>query len=877
MTRHLLKFFILTALVLLPGSITYAAEHPTCVNYIDSAWFSDDSVSDWCDEIGDYDPTDQNDQRLLRLVNRFAPLTIVVRNKCDIFKGDSEVDQYCNELGSLVTNLDTPENQRRYASTAGILFERMLELASDPSDPLNLGDAREREIEDANTNLRLIDNYIVADGPVSQDPLKDISAACNFDFDDPIATGIMCLSNLAEPVFAWIVSVSTYLLNVAINVSVLQFKTLAEMEGITLMWTVLRDALNIVFIAALIWAGIGTVLGMKSVHWQSTVVNVIIAALLINFSMVFAKIIIDISNILSLTFYYGAAETGSTAAGGIPDIATQIVKALHFSVEAASAGAVATMIGAIGNILVNLLTAIVLFVAACMFIVRSVVLIFLLVLSPVAFMGSIMPFLKTYETQWWGELKKQCIIAPVYLFLFFATIKIITAKNAAGQSIKDVALSTGSAGAFIFYCLVLGMLIFALIAAQKVGAAGFKFATQTGGALAFGGTGWLGRKVLGTGGAALMRSEGLKAQAAQSGFRGAMARGVLYSGAAATKSTFDLRGRDSFKKLASTTGVGFGQASKSTFDKNREEREKKAVERSKLFAPQTDLEKEMVKAANKAFIEDPANQEKLQKLTKLVAAEEAKIKDSEEYKAKHGDKLSTKKSEVAAREAELDANMKRINDAVQAEDKKLATMRMGLKTGLRTQAEVDAQEKIVSDMKDSQKLAQEAKNTDKQLKDLKTEEADLRKKANKYLTEKLKGNKDYKEKEFMLARGIIDQEKIKGFSDDKEGKKAKDEYIKAQGDKEKKFVSGDYFKEQYAGVLAAGKAAVIPFTGEMPFGIPYVARSAREQAAAVRAKIGGKSKAQQLEDELKKKLKEEADEEAKEKAATEEKTKPSDA
>ena len=67
-------------------------------------------------------------------------------------------------------------------------------------------------------------------------------------------------------------------------------------------WIVVRDLSNIFFILVLLYVAIQTILGIGH-DTKKVIVNVVVMALLINFSMFFTKVVIDSSNILALVFY----------------------------------------------------------------------------------------------------------------------------------------------------------------------------------------------------------------------------------------------------------------------------------------------------------------------------------------------------------------------------------------------------------------------------------------------------------------------------------------------------------------------------------------------------------------------------------------------
>ena len=121
--------------------------------------------------------------------------------------------------------------------------------------------------------------------------------------------GIPHLNGCYEQIISWIFyEIPSFLLGVAGNFfNVIISLTLSSnlYEKATFVgnaWTVVRDLSNIFFILVLLYVAIQTILGMGH-ETKKIIVQVIVMALLINFSMFFTKIVIDSSNILALVFY----------------------------------------------------------------------------------------------------------------------------------------------------------------------------------------------------------------------------------------------------------------------------------------------------------------------------------------------------------------------------------------------------------------------------------------------------------------------------------------------------------------------------------------------------------------------------------------------
>ena len=114
-----------------------------------------------------------------------------------------------------------------------------------------------------------------------------------------------CLVKLAYYIFY---VVPSFLLNLVANffniiIPLALSSTMYTASFIGDAWTIVRDLSNIFFILILLYIAIKTILGLGGSEVKKMIVQVIIMALLINFSMFFTKIIIDSSNILALVFY----------------------------------------------------------------------------------------------------------------------------------------------------------------------------------------------------------------------------------------------------------------------------------------------------------------------------------------------------------------------------------------------------------------------------------------------------------------------------------------------------------------------------------------------------------------------------------------------
>ncbi len=279
--------------------------------------------------------------------------------------------------------------------------------------------------------------------------------------------------------------------------------------AIYLGWSAIRDLINVGFIFILLYAGIATILDLGGYGVKQTVIKVVIAALLLNFSLFFTKALIDMSNLVALQFYTRVlsaadqANSGSslTLAGesqpgkgwdsglSVGFINALGLKSIWVSKDNQSGNQATSAFGTIsagqmiiiclGGSAFILVTAFVLFMATIRFLYRSIVLIFLMILSPIGFVGDAIPQLAGPAKKWRGRLGNNLMFAPAYMAIFYVVALIVFGKNI-GPS--QVATNSGagltgfgalfkgdvsSAGLMFWFVMIIGLMIGTQIAADS--------------------------------------------------------------------------------------------------------------------------------------------------------------------------------------------------------------------------------------------------------------------------------------------------------------------------------------------------------------------------------------------------------------------------
>jgi hypothetical protein len=361
----------------------------------------------------------------------------------------------------------------------------------------------------------------------------------------------------------YLVWLSGAILNYAVQYSVVDMKeNIESANSVNNAWRVIRDVSNMAFIFVLLYAAINTILGRGS-DTKGLIVRVVAVGILMNFSLFFTKFVIDISNILAVTFYDAIAPGALTESisGGISNV---LMEPLQLTTIYKSVGLLEGrklfIAGVMGTIF-SLIAAFVFFSIAIMFIVRFVALIFVLVLSPIAFISFILPQVSDRRKQWVDTLIGQAFFAPIYFLLTWVVIVISRGVLTGTGNLSSVFLGTqgiaggtepptpSDIGVAVNFLILIALMVTSLVAAkQYAGKAGpavgqlTGFLTGAAGNLAFGGIGMAGRKTLGYAGNKAAGNLGLQTEARTgTGAKGFAARAGLQLAKTARSATFDPR------------------------------------------------------------------------------------------------------------------------------------------------------------------------------------------------------------------------------------------------------------------------------------------------------------------------------------------------
>lgn len=406
-----------------------------------------------------------------------------------------------------------------------------------------------------------------------------------------LESAVVSLANAVLVFLSWIAgfagAILDYVLSFTIvnmNANVFGNGTPANpgITGINTAWKIIKDLMNIAFIFILLYESIKIIIGQGSVESvKRFVLGIVLASLLINFSLFFTKVLIDASNIVTIGVYRSILSTPVTPPqpGQPPrsnSIATILLNKLRLQTiystsnpNLSTNGVGGALIFLIGSSIIFLVSTFVMFAITANFIIRYITLIILLVLSPIAYMGIALSGVKKYQNDWWESLRGQLIFAPVFMIMLMIVIQLISSPgfvsqgtfadlflntninpNANTANAGGVTAGTGAAGLVLNFAVVIGLLIATLTVSKGLAKKGSEhigsatgWLTNKAGNTFMGGAAALGRNTMGNGWLAKKANDAQLLEDAQkkTGFSGAWARTKLYTARAAKDGTYDMR------------------------------------------------------------------------------------------------------------------------------------------------------------------------------------------------------------------------------------------------------------------------------------------------------------------------------------------------
>lgn len=273
-------------------------------------------------------------------------------------------------------------------------------------------------------------------------------------------------------------------------------QTIITMSGTLTASAIVREGFkitlnlaNLGFVLVIIWIAFATILRVFDYEIKRVIPSLIVAALLVNFSFAIAGIFIDFSNITGFFFLKASAPENISAFADNLAYALNVQTLLDFqfgdTTELAGllevgTGFASSLASVIMAAIFNVTLVITFFAVAFMLLVRYIVLTFLLILMPLAWVAWVIPELAGHWKEWWNTFFRWVFFLPammIFLYLSIFTsqtlgdlIKTSSQNQLARQAVEKITNTPSETiVAFLQIIVQIGLLIGGLIAANKFG------------------------------------------------------------------------------------------------------------------------------------------------------------------------------------------------------------------------------------------------------------------------------------------------------------------------------------------------------------------------------------------------------------------------
>ena len=275
-----------------------------------------------------------------------------------------------------------------------------------------------------------------------------------------------------------------------------------EIPGVADGWRIVRDLCNMCFILVLLMIAFATILRLENYSMKKYLPKLLIMAVLINFSKTICLLLIDVSQIVMLTFANSFAGASSNFVTMLQLDKLTIINGM--SVFEFNSWTLFASICTYG-----LFTAIAFFIMlmlAGILIMRMIMFWILIVLSPLAFLSTAVPGAGKYWSQWWGEFTKYLTVGPILAFFTWLSLSVMNSGSTALSGITETSTESevetalneiGKVENLWSFILAIGLLIGAMKITQSLGAMGASFGANLATKAKMGGIGFVKGKATG--------------------------------------------------------------------------------------------------------------------------------------------------------------------------------------------------------------------------------------------------------------------------------------------------------------------------------------------------------------------------------------------
>lgn len=282
--------------------------------------------------------------------------------------------------------------------------------------------------------------YLISSGKCTVDPSgKSTTGKLKDSIGDLLLNNLMAIPLVLSGIFSWFAG-ETLRLILKFSTEVVSYTNLLDPKNVAVAvgWPIVRNIGNMVIVLSLITIAIAVILRLEIFgDRKKLLARLIIAALLINFSLVICGVVIDASNITMKYALLGGKKVPESflSKDGFKEAVALADKKIGAK-EASSS----FITRALGQVSFNIVSGIVAFLFVFLFVFRIVALWMLVILSPLAFACAVLPFTRDLVFKKWQDAFLQWCFIGIFgaLFIYLGNkVGDITFKSPLAEALNS--------------------------------------------------------------------------------------------------------------------------------------------------------------------------------------------------------------------------------------------------------------------------------------------------------------------------------------------------------------------------------------------------------------------------------------------------------
>lgn len=249
-----------------------------------------------------------------------------------------------------------------------------------------------------------------------------------------VDTGMLYIAELVLKLSSVVTTVMVAILDVAIKL--MSYNGFVDSPVVSAGWAIVRDTVNMFFVVVLIAIALGTIFGYHKFQWQSQVPRLMLFALVINFSKTACGIMIDIGQVVMLTF---ANALQAVAAGNFIQMFALSQGNLSVCIDptgvTCGVGSFQVFAGALAGLLASMWVLVTVLILVAILAWRIVMLWVLIAIAPLAwFVGGARGITSSHAYEdWWKKFTCAVAVGPILTFFLWLTLAVAGAGNLAAS------------------------------------------------------------------------------------------------------------------------------------------------------------------------------------------------------------------------------------------------------------------------------------------------------------------------------------------------------------------------------------------------------------------------------------------------------------